>query len=93
MNGIGYTQNTDSSAIILDSQDTIIKAGTDKSLINPTNLELKQKNYWEAYAEKLKKPVQNDPYQESLYKPMISFGLGTLSFFGDVGDTLSGKIR
>ena len=91
MNGISYTQNTDSSAIILESQDTIIKAGTNKSLINPRNLELKQKNYWELYAEKLKKPVQDDSYEESLYKPMISLGLGRLSFFGDVGDTMSGK--
>ena len=91
LNGISYTQNTDSSAIILDSQDTIIKAGTNKSLINPRNLELKQKNYWELYAEKLKKPVQDDSYEESLYKPMISLGLGRLSFFGDVGDTMSGK--
>ena len=91
LNNTYYTQNTDSSAIILDSQDTIIKAGADKSLINPSNLELKQKNYWEAYAEKMKKPDENDPYQESLYKPMISLGVGTLSFYGDVGDTLNGE--
>ena len=92
LNGIYYSQNSDSSAIILDSQDTIIKVDDNKSLINPRNLELKQQNYWEAYAEKLRKP-EVDTYEESLYKPMISLGIGTLSFFGDVGDTMIGKNR
>ena len=65
LNGIYYSQNSDSSAIILDSQDTIIRVDDNKSLINPRNLELKQQNYWEAYAEKLRKPVV-DTYEESL---------------------------
>ena len=92
LNGIYYSQNSDSSAIILDSKDTILRVDDNKSLINPRNLELKQQNYWEAYAEKLRKP-EVDTYEESLYKPMISLGIGTLSFFGDVGDTMIGKNR
>ena len=48
-------QNNDSTNIILDSKDTIISIGKSKSLINPRNLELKKLNYWEEYANKLKK--------------------------------------
>ena len=66
-------------------------AGKNKSLINPRNLELKKLNYWEEYANKLKKS-EPEYEEESLYKPMISFGIGTLSFFGDIGDTILVKI-
>ena len=48
-------QNNDSTNIILDSKDTIVSSGKAKSLINPRNLELKKLNYWEEYANKLKK--------------------------------------
>ena len=52
-------QNNDSTNIILDSKDTIVSSGKAKSLINPTNLELKKLNYWEEYANKLKNLNQN----------------------------------
>ena len=83
-------QNNDSNNVILDSKDTIISSGKPKSLINPRNLELKKLNYWEEYANKLKKS-EPEYEEESLYKPIVSFGVGTLSFFGDIGDTLPGK--
>ena len=85
-------QNNDSTNIILDSKDTIVSSGKAKSLINPRNLELKKLNYWEEYANKLKKP-ESEYEEESLYKPIVSFGIGTLAFYGDIGDTLNGKIR
>ena len=87
-----YAQTIDSSAVILDSKDTIKTNNDSKSLINPKNLELKQKNYWEDYIKKTKKS-QSVSNQEELYKPMLSVGIGTLSFFGDVGDTVHGKDR
>ena len=87
VNNLFYSQSTDSSAVILNIKDTIISTGKSKSLINPRDLELKQKSYWEALSDK-NKNSETDEYEESLYKPMISFGIGTLSFFGDVGDTL-----
>ncbi|MDG1237783.1 MAG: DUF6089 family protein [Flavobacteriales bacterium] len=90
VNNLFYSQSTDSSAVILNIKDTIISTGKSKSLINPRDLELKQKSYWEALSDK-NKNSETDEYEESLYKPMISFGVGTLSFFGDVGDTLPGK--
>jgi hypothetical protein len=83
-------QNNDSTNIILDSKDTIVSSGKAKSLINPRNLELKKLNYWEEYAKKLKKS-EPEYEEESLYKPTVSFGVGTLSFFGDIGDTVPGK--
>ena len=83
-------QNNDSTDIILDSKDTIVSSGKAKSLINPRNLELKKLNYWEEYANKLKKS-EPEYEEESLYKPTVSFGVGTLSFFGDIGDTVPGK--
>ena len=83
-------QNNDSTNIILDSKDTIVSSGKAKSLINPRNLELKKLNYWEEYANKLKKS-ESEYEEESLYKPIVSFGVGTLSFFGDIGDTVPGK--
>jgi len=49
-----YAQTIDSSAVILDSKDTIKINNNNRSLINPRNLELKQKNYWEDYAKKQK---------------------------------------
>jgi len=87
-----YAQTIDSTAVILDSKDTIKINNNSRSLINPRNLELKQKNYWEDYAKKTKKSesVSND---EELYKPILSVGVGTLSFFGDIGDTIPGKNR
>ena len=85
-------QNNDSTNIILDSKDTIVSSGKAKSLINPRNLELKKLNYWEEYASKLKKSEPKYE-EESLYKPIVSFGIGTLAFYGDIGDTLNGKIR
>ena len=83
-------QNNDSINIILDSKDTIVSSGKGKSLINPRNLELKKLNYWEEYANKLKKP-EPEIEEESLYKPIVSFGIGTLSLYGDLGDTISNK--
>tara|TARA_B100000768_G_scaffold32521_1_gene31129 strand:+ start:5031 stop:7262 length:2232 start_codon:yes stop_codon:yes gene_type:complete len=85
-------QSIDSSAVILDSKDTIILNTKKRSLINPRNLELKQKNYWENFTNKINntKTVSNE---EGLYKPILSFGIGTLSFFGDIGDTIPGKNR
>ena len=85
-------QTTDSSAVILDSKDTIILNNNQRSLINPRNLELKQKNYWEEFTKKIKK-AENATDEEELYKPIISVGVGTLSFFGDIGDTVQGKNR
>ena len=85
-------QTTDSSAVILDSKDTIILNNNQRSLINPKNLELKQKNYWEEFTKKIKK-AENASEEEELYKPIISVGVGTLSFFGDIGDTVQGKNR
>ena len=85
-------QTTDSSAVILDSKDTIILNNNQRSLINPRNLELKQKNYWEEFTKKIKK-AENASEEEELYKPIISVGVGTLSFFGDIGDTVQGKNR
>ncbi|MEJ6753993.1 MAG: hypothetical protein QNK57_02345, partial [Flavobacteriales bacterium] len=85
-------QTTDSSAVILDSKDTIILNNNQRSLINPRNLELKQKNYWEEFTKKTKK-AENASEEEELYKPIISVGVGTLSFFGDIGDTVQGRNR
>ena len=87
-----YAQIVDSSAVILDSKDTIKINNNSKSLINPRSLELKQKNYWEDYAKKTKKS-QSVSNEEELYKPILSVGIGTLSFFGDIGDTVPGKDR
>jgi cell division protein FtsN len=87
-----YDQKVDSSAVILDSKDTIKTKNDSRSLINPRNLEIKQKNYWEDYAKKTKKS-QSVSNEEELYKPILSIGIGTLSFFGDLGDTVPGKDR
>ena len=85
-------QTIDSSAVILDSKDTIILINNSKSLINPRNLELKQKNYWEDFSKQTKKD-ESVSNEEELYKPILSLGIGTLSFFGDIGDTINGKNR
>ena len=85
-------QTVDSSAIILDSKDTIILNNKRRSLINPRNLELKQKKYWENFS-KTTNENETDANLEELYKPMLSIGIGTLSFFGDIGDTIPGKNR
>ena len=87
-----YAQTIDSTAVILDSKDTIKINNNSRSLINPRNLELKQKNYWEYYAKKTKKS-ESVTKEEELYKPILSLGVGTLSFFGDIGDTIPGKDR
>ena len=87
-----YAQTIDSTAVILDSKDTIKINNNSRSLINPRNLELKQKNYWEDYAKKTKKS-ESVSNEEELYKPILSVGVGTLSFFGDIGDTIPGKDR
>ena len=88
-----YAQTIDSSAVILDSKDTIKINSNSRSLINPRNLELKQKNYWEDFAKKTKKSQSVFNEEEELYKPILSVGVGTLSFFGDIGDTVPGKDR
>ncbi len=85
-------QTVDSSAVILDSKDTIILNNKSRSLINPRNLELKQKKYWENFS-KTTNENETDANLEELYKPMLSIGIGTLSFFGDIGDTIPGKNR
>ena len=87
-----YAQTVDSSAVILDSKDTIKTNNDNRSLINPKNLELKQKNYWEDYIKKTKKS-QSVSIEEELYKPILSIGIGPLAFLGDVGDTVPGKDR
>ena len=87
-----YAQTIDSTAVILDSKDTIKINNNSRSLINPRNLELKQKNYREDYAKKTKKS-ESVSNEEELYKPILSIGVGTLSFFGDIGDTIPGKDR
>ncbi len=87
-----YAQTIDSTAVILDSKDTIKINNNSRSLINPRNLEIKQKNYWEYYAKKTKKS-ESVTKEEELYKPILSLGVGTLSFFGDIGDTIPGKDR
>ena len=87
-----FAQTVDSSAVILDSKDTIKTNNDNRSLINPKNLELKQKNYWEDYIKKTKKS-QSVSNEEELYKPILSIGIGPLSFLGDVGDTVPGKDR
>ena len=87
-----YAQTVDSSAVILDSKDTIKTNNDNRSLINPKNLELKQKNYWEDYIKKTKKS-QSVSNEEELYKPILSIGIGPLSFLGDIGDTVPGKDR
>ena len=87
-----FAQTVDSSAVILDSKDTIKTNNDNRSLINPKNLELKQKNYWEDYIKKTKKS-QSVSNEEELYKPILSIGIGPLSFLGDIGDTVPGKDR
>ena len=87
-----YAQTIDSTDVILDSKDTIKINNNSRSLINPRNLELKQKNYWEDYAKKTKKS-ESVSNEEELYKPILSVGVGTLSFFGDIGDTIAGNIE
>ena len=85
-------QTADSSTVILDSKDTIILNNKSRSLINPRNLELKQKKYWENFSKTTKNNETVDDLEE-LYKPILSIGIGTLSFFGDIGDTIPGKNR
>ena len=85
-------QTVDSSSVILDSKDTIILNNKSRSLINPRNLELKQKKYWENFS-KTTNNNESDDNLEKLYKPILSVGIGTLSFFGDIGDTIPGKNR
>ena len=66
-----YAQTIDSTAVILDSKDTIKINNNSRSLINPRNLELKQKNYWEDYAKKTKKSdkkMLRPPYYVQLGK-------------------------
>ena len=65
-----YAQTIDSTAVILDSKDTIKINNNSRSLINPRNLELKQKNYWEDYAKKSKKS-ESVSNEEELYKPIL----------------------
>ena len=87
-----HGQTVDSSTVILDSKDTIILNKKIRSLINPRNLEIKQKKYWENFS-KTTNINETDDNLEKLYKPILSIGIGTLSFFGDIGDTITGKNR
>jgi len=86
------SQTVDSNAVILDSKDTIKLNYNNRSLINPKNLELKQKKYWENYTNQTQK-YESTSNEEELNKPILSIGVGTLSFYGDIGDTIQGKNR
>ena len=83
---------TDSSVIILDTRDTIIKNNNSRSLINPKNLEIRQKKYWEDVTN-IPAETMGDADQLKLFKPMISIGIGSLSFLGDIGDSIDGKLK
>ena len=86
------SNSSDTPPIILDTKDTIIGNKNSRSLINPKNLEIRQKKYWEDVID-TSNEIEEESNQEKLFKPMVSIGIGSLSFLGDIGDSVDGKLR
>ena len=86
------SNSSDTPPIILDTKDTIIGNKNSRSLINPKNLEIRQKKYWEDVIDNSNE-IEQESNQEKLFKPMVSIGIGSLSFLGDIGDSVDGKLR
>ena len=86
------SNSSDTPPIILDTKDTIIGNKNSRSLINPKNLEIRQKKYWEDVIDNSNE-IEEESNQEKLFKPMVSIGIGSLSFLGDIGDSVDGKLR
>ena len=86
------SNSSDTPPIILDTKDTIIGNKNSRSLINPKNLEIRQKKYWEDVID-TSNEIEEESNQEKLFKPMVSIGIGSLSFLGDIGDTVDGKLK
>lgn len=91
-NSLEDSNSSDTSPIILDTKDTIIGNKNSRSLINPKNLEIRQKKYWEDVID-TSNEIEEESNQEKLFKPMVSIGIGSLSFLGDIGDTVDGKLK
>ncbi|MBL6871852.1 MAG: SPOR domain-containing protein [Flavobacteriales bacterium] len=91
-NSLEDSNSSDTSPIILDTKDTIIGNKNSRSLINPKNLEIRQKKYWEDVIDTSNK-IEEESNQEKLFKPMVSIGIGSLSFLGDIGDSVDGKLK
>ena len=91
-NSLEDSNSSDTSLIILDTKDTIIGNKNSRSLINPKNLEIRQKKYWEDVID-TSNEIEEESNQEKLFKPMVSIGIGSLSFLGDIGDTVDGKLK
>jgi len=91
-NSLKDSNSSDSSLIILDTKDTIIGNKNSRSLINPKNLEIRQKKYWEDVID-TSNEIEEESNQEKLFKPMVSIGIGSLSFLGDIGDSVDGKLK
>lgn len=91
-NSLKDSNSPDSSLIILDTKDTIIGNKNSRSLINPKNLEIRQKKYWEDVID-TSNEIEEESNQEKLFKPMVSIGIGSLSFLGDIGDSVDGKLK
>ena len=91
-NSLEDSNSSDTSPIILDTKDTIIGNKNSRSLINPKNLEIRQKKYWEDVIDNSNE-IEKESNQEKLFKPMVSIGIGSLSFLGDIGDTVDGKLK
>jgi len=91
-NSLEDSNSSDSSLIILDTKDTIIGNKNSRSLINPKNLEIRQKKYWEDVID-TSNEIEEESNQEKLFKPMVSIGIGSLSFLGDIGDSVDGKLK
>ena len=91
-NSLEDSNSSDTSPIILDTKDTIIGNKNSRSLINPKNLEIRQKKYWEDVTD-TSNEIEEESNQEKLFKPMVSIGIGSLSFLGDIGDSVDGKLK
>lgn len=91
-NSLEDSNSSDTSPIILDTKDTIIGNKNSRSLINPKNLEIRQKKYWEDVID-TSNEIEEESNQEKLFKPMVSIGIGSLSFLGDIGDSVDGKLK
>ena len=91
-NSLEDSNSSDTPPIILDTKDTIIGNKNSRSLINPKNLEIRQKKYWEDVID-TSNEIEEESNQEKLFKPMVSIGIGSLSFLGDIGDTVDGKLK
>ena len=91
-NSLEDSNSSDTPLIILDTKDTIIGNKNSRSLINPKNLEIRQKKYWEDVID-TSNEIEEESNQEKLFKPMVSIGIGSLSFLGDIGDSVDGKLK